>query len=289
MLNTFSLNTLRAFEASFRHLSFTRAGEELGVTQAAVSHRVKALEKHFDTQLFRRTTRGIIPTDEAVQLAPAVSEAFARMSEALTALADSERRTVISLSAVGTFAIGFLADRLAGFAATHPSIDLRLQTNNNLVDIWIETLDFAIRYADGPWTGVDAQKLLSAPLTPLCTPKIAAALSRPSDLSDFTLLRSFRTNDWPLWLNAAQAGKTVARGPIFDSSITMVQYALAGKGIALAPPAMFKKELMSGSLVQPFELEVGDGAYWLAYNRTKSVTAAAEEFRAWLMEACASL
>src|SRR5262245_40049290 len=154
-LRTYSLNTLRAFEASVRHLSFTRAADELCVTQAAVSHQVKALEDQLGVQLFRRTTRGLVLTDEGAALAPIVADAFARLGRGLDAVAMDGPHEVLTVGVVGTFAVGFLMRRLAAFRTRYPHVDVRLQTNNNKVDLWSETLDFAIRFGDGAWHGAE--------------------------------------------------------------------------------------------------------------------------------------
>lgn len=287
-LSDLSLNPLRAFEAAARHLSFTRAAEELCVTQAAVSHQVKALEEHLGTALFRRTTRGLVLTDEGAVLAPTVEDAFTRIERVMGALALGAAREVLTVGVVGTFAVGFLIERLADFRARHPFVDLRLQTNNNRVDLWTESLDFAIRFGAGAWHGTQAELLMQAPLAPLCSPAIAAQLRRPADLDKFPLLRSYRSQDWPAWLAAAGAPQLSARGPIFDASTLMVQAAILGEGVALAPPAMFRRELNLGVLVQPFALTVDAGAYWLTRLISKQPTPGMRAFQAWLMTAASA-
>src|SRR5215470_17808701 len=124
VLNAVSMNALRAFEASARHLSFTKAADELCVTQAAVSHQVKALEEHLGASLFRRTPRGLVLTDEGARLAPVLEDAFARIERGLHTLARGGPREVLTVSAVGTFAVGFLLERLAAFRAEARSVDL---------------------------------------------------------------------------------------------------------------------------------------------------------------------
>jgi LysR family transcriptional regulator of beta-lactamase len=282
-LSELSLNPLRAFEAAARHLSFTRAAEELCVTQAAVSHQVKALEDHLGTALFRRTTRGLVLTDEGTALAPTVEDAFSRIEQALGAIAQGGSREVLTVGVVGTFALGFLVERIADFRVQYPFVDLRLMTNNNKVDLWTESLDFAIRFGAGAWHGVQADRLMGAPVSPLCSAATASHLRQFGDLEKFTLLRSYRTRDWPSWLEAAGISKLSARGPIFDASTLMVQAAILGQGIALAPPSMFRRELNLGLLVQPFPLEVDVGSYWLTRLITKPLTPAMEGFQTWIM------
>jgi LysR family transcriptional regulator of beta-lactamase len=238
-LNGVSLNGLRAFEAAARHLNLSRAAEELCVTQAAVSHQVKALEAQLGRALFRRHARGLLLTDEGEALAPVVAQAFERMGAAVAALREGGPAEVLTVGVVGTFALGFLLERLADFRACHPRIELRVQTHNNKVDLAAEGLDLAIRFGDGAWRSVEAELLLAAPLAPLCEPALAAQLHQPEDLARLPLLRSYRQSDWPAWLAAAGATRVVARGPVFDASALMVQAALRGEGVALAPPCMF--------------------------------------------------
>jgi len=287
-LSDISLNPLRAFEAASRHLSFTRAAEELCVTQAAVSHQVKALEDHLGRTLFRRTSKGLVLTDEGIALAPIVGDSFSRIERALGAIAEGGFREVLTVGVVGTFAIGFLVERLADFRAKNPFVDLRIMTNNNKVDLWTESLDFAIRFGAGAWHGVHANRLLDAPISPLCSPQIAVHLQEVGDLAKFPLLRSYRSEDWPAWLKAAGFSDLAARGPIFDASILMVQAAMLGEGVAIAPPAMFRRELNSGALVQPFPITVDAGAYWLTRLMSKSPTSAMSAFEAWLIARCAA-
>lgn len=285
-LSEISLNPLRAFEAAARHLSFTRAAGELCVTQAAVSHQVKALENHLGTALFRRTTKGLVLTDEGSALTPTIADAFARIERALGAIAEGGPREVLTVGAVGTFAIGFLVERLADFRAQNPFVDLRLMTNNNKVDLWTESLDFAIRFGEGAWHGVHADRLMSAPISPLCSAADAAHLRHFRDLGKFTLLRSYRTQDWPAWLEMAGLSNIAARGPVFDTSTVMVQAAILGEGVALAPPSMFQRELNLGSLVQPFSLEIDTCGYWLTRLMSKSPTPAMNAFKTWLTARC---
>jgi LysR family transcriptional regulator of beta-lactamase len=282
----FSLNALRVFETSARHLSFTRAADELCVTQAAVSHQIKALENQLGVHLFRRTTRGLILTDEGAALSPIVADALTRLTRGLGAVAATGPREVLTLGVVGTFAVGYLMPRLPSFRSRYPDIDLRLLINNNKVDLWTETLDFAIRFGDGSWHGVRAERLLAAPFSPLCAQSLAEALQKPADLGRQRLLRSYRSRDWPEWLAAAGVEDVAATGASFDSSIVMVQAAMCGEGVALAPPSMFHRELGAGLLVQPFPLAVGAGAYWLTRLMSKEPTPAMQAFESWLVEAC---
>src|SRR4051812_22186491 len=237
------LNALRAFEASARHLSFTRAGLELFVSQAAISHQIKGLEERLGVALFRRPPRGLALTDEGAALVPVLTEAFDRIGGTLERFADGRFQEVLTIGVVGTFATGWLLPRLPDFAARHPEVDLRLLTNNNRVDLAGEGLDLAIRFGEGAWHGVDAVPLVEAPLTPLCAPPVARRLKAPADLARETLLRSYRPDEWPRWFAAAGTPAPQVQGPVFDSSPTMAAAAAGGAGVALLPATMFTREL----------------------------------------------
>src|SRR5438067_13141530 len=225
------LNALRAFEASARHLRFTRAGLERFVSQAAISHQIKGLEERLGVMLFRRLPRGPALTDEGAALVPVLSEAFDRIGGTLERFADGRVQEVLTIGVVGTFAAGWLLPRLADFAARHPEVDLRLLTNNNRVDLAGDGLDMAIRFGDGAWHGVEATALMAAPLTPLCAPALARRIAGPADLAGAPLLRSYRQDEWPRWFAAAGVAAPRIRGPVFDSSPTMAAAAAAGAGV----------------------------------------------------------
>jgi LysR family transcriptional regulator of beta-lactamase len=280
---TAPLNALRAFEAAARHLSFTRAAEELCVTQAAISHQVKGLEERLGATLFRRSHRGLVLTDEGLALAPALWDAFGRIDTVLERFEAGGVKEVLTVSAVGTFAVGALLKELPAFRAAHPFVDLRLLTNNNKVDLVAEGLDYAIRFGDGAWNGTEAERIASAPLAPLCAPGLLDLLREPTDLARVPLLRSYRAQDWPAWFEAAGMPPIAARGPLFDSSLIMVQAAMLGEGVALAPVSMFRRELDSGHLAQPFAVTADVGAYWLTRLKSRATTGAMRSFRDWLL------
>lgn len=283
-LSHLPLNALRAFEATARHLSFTRAGLELRVTQAAVSQHVKVLEERLGVQLFRRLPRGVALTDEGQLLLPSIVEAFGRLTETLNRFEDGRYQDVISVGVVGTFASGWLLPRLDAFRKAHPRIDLRLFTNNNRIDIAGEGLDYAIRFGDGLWHGTEATRLMGAPFAPFCAPSLARRLNRPADLKREVLLRSYRQDEWPRWFAAAGIVAPPLRGAVFDSSVTMAEAAMQGVGVALAPAAMLGRQIEGGMLVRPFAREIVLGRYWLTWLKSRSFTPAMAAFRDWLLD-----
>lgn len=281
-LGSVSLNALRAFEAAARHQSFTRAAEELSVTQAAISHQVRGLEQRIGVTLFRRSPSSLVLTDEALNILPALTDAFDRLNRVVSRFDRPSIKESLHVGVVGTFAV-WLHDHLPDFHARHPFVELRIVTNNNKVDLAAESLDFAIRFGSGAWHGTTASKVMEAPMTPLCAPKTAARLRRPADLGTLPLLQSYRSQDWPSWLASAGADGVVARGTRFDSSTVMVQVAMRGDGVALAPANMFRRECAAGLLVQPFGLEVDVGAYWITRLMSRPETPAMAAFRDWLI------
>lgn len=282
------LNALRAFEASARHLSFTRAGLELKVTQAAVSQQVRMLEDWLGTPLFKRLPRGLGLTDEARAILPVLSDAFTRIEAVLKQCEGGHVREVLTIGVVGTFAVGWLMPRLKLFRDAHPFVDLRLLTNNNLVDLAAEGLDFAIRFGEGGWPVTENTLLFDAPLSVLCAPDIARRLGTPEDLTKETLLRSYRTDEWLKWFEVARLEPWTISGPIFDSSRLMVEAAMQGAGIALAPARMFQSELQLGTLARPFEVEVRTGSYWLTWLKSRPLSPAMRLFQDWVLHEAAS-
>ncbi|MBR0650553.1 LysR family transcriptional regulator [Roseomonas terrae] len=282
------LNALRAFEAAARHLSFTRAGLELRVTQAAVSHQVKALEEILGVRLFRRLPRGLSLTEEGEALLPVLTDAFRRISATLSRFQGGRLQEVLTLGAVGTFVTGWLLPRLPAFRAAHPYVDLRLMTNNNRVDLAGEGLDAAIRFGDGAWHGTEATRLLAAPLCPLCAPALARRLRQPADLLRETLLRSYRVDEWESWFSAVGLAAPSIRGFVFDSSLAMAEAAVQGAGVGLLPARMFDHDLRRGRLVRPFAAEVTLGAYWLTRLRSRPESPALAALRGWLVEQAAA-
>jgi LysR family transcriptional regulator of beta-lactamase len=277
------LNALRAFEASARLSSFTRAGLELRVTQTAISQQVRSLEETLGVTLFKRLPRGLVLTDEGEALLPVLTDAFRRMSATLSQFEEGNFREILTVGVVGTFAIGWLLPRLETFRRDHPSVDLRLKTNNNRADILLDGLDFFIRFGDGAWHGTDAVHLMDAPLSPVCAPSLAGRLRRPEDLASEELLRSYRRDEWAVWFRAAGIEPPSLRGWMFDSSLALVEAAARGMGVALVPVAMFAREFAERRLVQPFDITASMGSYWLTRLKSRAETTSMAAFQRWIL------
>ncbi|MCC5968684.1 MAG: LysR family transcriptional regulator [Pararhodobacter sp.] len=278
------LNALRAFEAAARQGSFTRAAIELSVTLAAVSHHIKGLEARLGLTLFRRTSRGLVLTDEGSALVPVLEAAFDKMGEVLDRFRDGRYQEVLHLGVVTTFAAGWLIERLPRFAALHPGIDLRISTNNNRVDIAGEGLGMAIRFGDGAWRGEVCTRLFQAPMSPLCRLDVAARLGGPADLAKESLFRSFRADEWQRWFAAQSIPCPDIRGPVLDSSLAIAGLAAAGFGIGMLPLRMFAREISEGRLVRPFETKIATGSYWLTRLKSRDKTPAMKIVEDWLVD-----
>jgi LysR family transcriptional regulator of beta-lactamase len=281
-LSQLPLNALRAFEASARLGSFTKAGLELRVSQTAVSHQVKSLEALLRISLFDRLPRGVVLTDEGQTLLPVLNDAFGRMSAVLSRFEHGNFQEVLTIGIVSTFANGWLIPRLREFSKEYPDVDVRLKTNNNRADFLEDGLDYFIRFGDGAWHSTNALPLIEAPLAPVCAPELAESLTKPSDLISLPLLRSYRHDEWNSWFEAAGVEPPAPRGWIFDSSIAMIGAAAQRAGAALVPVAMFQDEIRSGQIVQPFPQTVSLGRYWLTWLKSRKETTAMRQFKTWI-------
>ncbi len=262
------LNALRAFEAGARHLSFTKAAQELHVTQAAVSHQVKLLEEDLGVSLFRRMTRKLALTEEGRALMRVAGEALDAIAEEAARLRDAPGGRTLSLSLIPTFGVKWLAQRLGRFWALHPDIDLRLHHSIHLVDFARDEVDAAVRWGGGAWPGVEAVYLMRAGLVPVCSPALCKgppALNVPDDLRHHTLLHERDYVDWAQWLAVAGAREVEARrGPIIDDPSVLHQAAIDGQGVALTSENLIREDLAAGRLVKPFDVDLdAHNAYYL--------------------------
>ncbi|GAB4366246.1 MAG: transcriptional regulator GcvA [Kiloniellaceae bacterium] len=283
------MNALRAFEAGARHLSFTRAAEELHVTQAAVSHQVKALEEHLGYPLFKRMTRKLGLTEQGRVLFPVVSEAFMRIAETAEDLRDAGDSHTLTVSVTPAFGAKWLVYRLPKFWQKHPEIDLRVHHSIQCADLRYDDVDVAIRYGAGSWDGLESEFMLRVDYTPVCSPALLNGkhpLKRPADLRHHTLLHEDDYDGWTQWL--AVAGVTDVnprRGPILDDWTVLVQTALDGGGVALGKPSMLARDLAEGTLVAPFDITMlTDLGYHMVYLPGALEREKVRVFRDFIME-----
>lgn len=282
------LSALRAFEAAARHLSFTRAAAELGVTQAAISHQVKLLEDQLGQPLFRRLTRRLLLTDAGQTLWPGVRDGFDRLAQAVQKVQGGRDGGVLTLSLTVSFAARWLVPRLGGFLKAHPEIDVKLTTTDRMVDFGREDVDAAIRHGAGEWPGLQAWRVLSPAYTALVSPRLVkeVRLDQPSDLQRLPLLvESDDTINWRTWFQKTGCAWRPHRRLIeFDTTQMAVQAAIEGLGVALGPPEYFHDELESGRLIQPFEVYIlTDEAFFLVCPIGRADEPKIRAFREWIL------
>ena len=288
-LASLPLSAIRVFEAAARLGSFTRAAEELGMTQAAVSWQVKALDKRLDQALFRRLPREVALTAAGERLARAAGEAMTALRGAISDITDSGAG-VLAITALQTFAMRWLAPRLGAFQVDHPEIAVRLNSEARVIDLMRGEADVGIRTsARGEWPGLEADYLFPSSQTVLAAPQALAALGpspRPADLMGAERVGS--DAEWTTWFARAGVTAAPASGGVRitgDTQVLEVAAAMANGSMAIGSPVMFAGEIAAGRLVQPFEIYFGDeGGYWLAYPADRRRTRKIAAFRAWILD-----
>jgi LysR family glycine cleavage system transcriptional activator len=285
------LKSLRYFACAARHLSFSKAADELHVTHSAISHQIKALEEHLGTKLFRRHGRGLRLTEAGQAYFPAVQDSFDRLADASIKLSRRKTAGPLTVTCMPSFAARWLVPHLGNFRARHPDIDVRIGADEKVVDFTRDEVDVAIRHGLGKWPGVMADRLLSETHFPVCSPKLLEgpnAIREPMDLFKHSLLRDYdwRGNFWNDWFRAAGLGNIdFGHSLSFNNSALMIQAAIDGLGVALTQQILVGDDLKAGRLVKPFELQIEtDYAYWVVmppqYRSRPKVAA----FRNWILE-----
>src|SRR3984957_17302107 len=232
------LNALKAFEAAARSESFTRAAQELNVTQGAVSHQVKSLEATLGIKLFNRERQRLVITGAGREYLNVVRDALDRIAAGTERVLQRQNSGVLTVSTSPDFAAKWLVYRLGRFAEAHPGIDLRVSATMHHVDFVREEVDVAVRHGDGNWSGLDAVRLCSEQLFPVCSPKLMSGRNRlvkPADLLKFPLLHLDDWKAWSKWLNSAGISDfKMPRGPALNRASMLIDAAIDGQGIALA-------------------------------------------------------
>ena len=286
-----SLNGLRAFEASARHLSFTLAAAELNVTQAAISHQIRRLEDQLNVQLFVRQNRTLALTRAAQDYLPAVRAAFEDLRRATERLVRPERQRVLTVSTISSLAAKWLVPRLIPFHEAHPDIEVRISTTMRSVDFRAEGIDLGIRYGKGAWPGLRADWLMQDSWFPVCSPALLTGdrpLRRPEDLARHTLIHVEHYREaWALWLEAAGGPVEIAarRGLTFDLVMVALQAAIDGAGVVLAGTSFVEIDLAAGRLVAPFDLALPhkEGGFYIVTPEETADQPAIATFRDWLI------
>ncbi|MBA6225158.1 MULTISPECIES: transcriptional regulator GcvA [unclassified Colwellia] len=286
------LNALRAFEASARQLSFTRAAEELFVTQAAISHQIKALEDNLGIKLFMRKNRSLLLTEEGQSYYLDIKDVFNALHDATERLLARGAKGAITVSLQPSFAIQWLVPRLNTFNLLHPDIDVRIKAVDQPENSLTEDVDLAIYYGRGRWSGIHAEQLHTEYLIPVCSPLLLSG-SKPlgiiDDLANHTLLHDASRRDWKRWFKHVDfKGGNVNHGPIFSHSAMVLQAAIHGQGVALAHSVLAKPDIDSGRLVCPFkEVLISKNSYYIVCREKQLELGKIAAFREWVLQTVA--
>lgn len=283
------LAAVRVFEAAARHENFSRAAEELALTQAGVSYQIKLLEERLGVALFARKGRGMALTEAGRRIAPRIAEAFAQMEQAFASLR-SENEAVLTITAPRTFATNLLAARLGAFQLLRPDLAVRLDVSDTLVDMASGEFDMAIRGSQATPAGMVSHLLFRQAFAPMAAPAFLAEhpVAEPGDL--LTVPRVSPADFWwGLWLGELGSANPAAEsqgGIFYDSQVLDGQAALAGQGAAMLSPIMFAQQLATGQLIQLFPRVAYDPrSFWLIYPEHKRHLAKVRAFRDWLLQA----
>lgn len=287
MARQFPLNAMRVFDATARHGSFTRAGEELGMTQTAVSYQIKLLEDLLGEPLFLRRPRQIVLTETGQRLAPKVAEAFGLLTDAFASVLENAEGTLV-ISSTYTFSSKWLAPHLGSFHLQNPTVAVRLLTDQHLVDFSRETVDVALRYGDGNWPGLAKHRMMELTFTPMLSPALAESVGGIANPEDLLKLPIFDPSDpwWGQWFaEAGLPGVDLGDRPhtYLGTQTLEADTVMAGHGVAMLNPEFYATEVALGRLYQPFDIACSDGkAYWLVYPESRRNVPKIKLFRNWL-------
>ena len=282
------LNPLRVFEAAARHVHFTRAAEELGITQAAVSRQISALEQWLGVRLFERRHTELRLTAAGGQYLESLRQAFDLIGDSTARLLNGQVESRIVLRSYSTFAFFWMVPRLRRFHERHPDIQVDLLTSVASLEFQTERADLIISHGIAEPQGVVAQRLFTDLLAPVCSPHLLKKrpLRDPSDLKHFTLLHSrYRDSDWSEWLDHVGADFASPPGLVFSSSTLCFQAAKEGAGIAMGQLRLLQAEIASGALVvpiaRPLERQAG---YFLLHSKHAEHDERVTTLRDWIVE-----
>ncbi|OCK09514.1 LysR family glycine cleavage system transcriptional activator [Thalassospira sp. 11-3] len=294
------LQSLRAFDAAARHLNFTRAAEELFVTQGAISQQIRQLEEYLGFRLFFRLPRRLQLTEEGDRLARATFEGFSRIAGEIDSLRAVEEAGVVTVSVLQSFAVKWLVPRLGHFREAHPDIDVRIHADDRLVDFRNEGIDLAVRFGRGRYPNLYTELLMRDEVFPVCSPDYLASsppLNRPADIAGHQLLHDAtshieqpRAADWQFWLEGVGVkGIDLRRGLRFNSGDMVIQAALMGHGVGMARTSLAAQDLKAGLLVRPFPQTVASSyAYYLTCPEENLNRPRVQSFIRWLKDEVAA-
>ncbi len=287
-----SLDLLKGFEAAARLLSFTRAGEELYLTQSAVSRQIQELEDQLGVALFQRRHRALALTEAGRELYPAAAQVLATVRAATERLRARTGRRSVSVTTTNSFAALWLVPRLAGFTRAHPGVDVRITADTRVQDLEREGLDLAIRHGPASLAGSHAVRLFGEKVFPVCSPKLLAAnpLAKPADLAHHVLLQYDDQEgrhpwlNWKTWLEVEGVPDLRPAGTVrFSGYEQIIPAAIAGHGVALGRSPLVRDALASGELVAPFARRADPArGYYAVLSKYAAPRPEVQAFVAWL-------
>ncbi|WP_347985939.1 transcriptional regulator GcvA [Methylomonas sp. AM2-LC] len=304
------LNSLRAFEAAARHLSFKKAADELYVTPAAISHQIKALEDHLNVRLFHRGNRALVLTAVGQASLDKLQSGFNLLIAAVDEMRSFDTAPIFSVNVTPSFANKWLMPRLYHFVAKHPDIEVRITASTKLVgsktmtvlqdrelvDVEHGNIDVAVRFGSGDFPGFEVEKLFTGQVVTLCSPTLLKgkqALKKPIDLANVTLLhvdpiyQIQQKSYWEIWLEAMGIVDKVdpVRGMHFNHAYMALEAAVNGLGVAITHTMLAASDIGAGRLVIPFEKSLTmDFTYYLIYTQESAQNPSFIAFRQWLFE-----
>lgn len=281
------LTALRSFEVAGRLLSFTRAAEELFVSQAAISRQIRELEASIGRPLFERRHRAVVLTDDGAALLATLTDAFDRIDASLSALAADPSQSV-TVSVEPTFAALWMVPNLADFLTRNPDIDVRIESDPRIVEFRSSEAVLAIRHSsDGStWPRTEAHHLADVEMVPVVAPclvETGTPLVAPADIQQFDLLHEENRRVWADWFRLAGAPEDCCdRGPVFADGGLIMQAAVRGHGAGLCDRLFAEEEIAAGRLVRPFDIGLPLGAYYLVTRSFKALPKPAAALADWL-------
>jgi len=284
-----SLNFLHTFESVARHLSFTNAAKELFVTQAAVSHQIKALEEHLGVKLFHREKRKVFLSEEGQKLLPSVVSGLHGIADSLENIRNYDAEDTLVVGVGSSFSANWLVHHLGAFYQKYPEVNLHLKISNNDPDFATDGTDLAVVWGKGDWPGLLCDKLMVVEFSPVCSPELLKKthpLRTPEDLIHYPLLDDQDYDTWQEWFEEAGIPeKKYKRRTVIRDSNVLIHSTLDGHGIALCAVGIVQEYLDSGRLIRPFELSItAGGFYYLVYPEKALRKPLVSLFKTWLVK-----
>lgn len=283
-----SLNAIRIFESAARHLNFSRAADDLSITQSAVSRQIKVLEQQLGVQLFQRSGPKLKLTRAGDYYQGRVAEAMTVLRRGTAELRRSSASPALTVTLLPTFAAKLLVPQIGDFERENPQVTLRLAASYKLIDLATELdIDVAIRLGRGDWPGVHATRLTASHVFPVCSPGLARNLRQPRDiLQHRRLLDDKMYDEWARWFTAAGVDDQPGETRRLDDDNMLLQAAIQGQGVTLARAIIAQDDLETGRLVQPFDVSILSAfQYYFACLPERIKESDIQAFQNWLRRA----